>query len=596
MGAQLQGHTIVCGLDGLGLRIVEQLYGFGEAVIVIGRIPDSHLSSVLQAWGIQYRVAGASVADALHDAGVATAAAVVCVDPHDVVNLEIALLARSVREDLRVVVRLANSVVRDAVDAGNGLGAVLEVADLAAPSLVQDCLRRQTHAFTVAGIDFLVSTTEVTADATLRELYGDLGPVAVVRVGEADLAKVIACPGRDLEVSPGDFVALIGTVEEFHEHHLALGTDHGPSHEQVRRTRFSRIRMALHALREDADPNFFRALAVLGSLVIVSAVILRVTYQKPGMSFLDAVYFAVTTIATVGYGDFNFLGEPALLRIYAIFMMMCGVTGVAVLVAFLSDLLVSRRMTHSAGKRQARSLRNHIVVVGLGVFGMRVAKDLKAHGKDVVVIESSADNRFLAAAAEMDVPVVFGDATLRETLDAAGLARASAVAVLTANDMVNIETAIVVRDMLGDRFAGTESSPPVPVVMRVFDRPLGRVIAQRFGFQYVRSTVELAAPWFIGAAEGLDVIGTFSVWQQSFMIGAVTVEAGGGLEGVPMRGLSAATRVVAIAHVATGQIERNPRRDSRFNAGDVAYLVGPYTELMAVLRRGRASQAQLGRT
>ena len=76
--------------------------------------------------------------------------------------------------------------------------------------------------------------------------------------------------------------------------------------------------------------------------------------------------------------------------------------------------------------------------------------------------------------------------------------------------------------------------PGVPVVLRVYDRTLGAAVAHRFGFENVRSTVELAAPWFIGTAMGLQVLGTFSVGQQSFMVGGVKVEPGSELDGLRM--------------------------------------------------------------
>ena len=63
---------------------------------------------------------------------------------------------------------------------GNGPGAILDVADLAAPSVVEACLSRTTHSISVAGIEFVVSGTDAPRDATLREIYGDLAPVAVV--------------------------------------------------------------------------------------------------------------------------------------------------------------------------------------------------------------------------------------------------------------------------------------------------------------------------------------------------------------------------------------------------------------------------------
>lgn len=63
-------------------------------------------------------------------------------------------------------------------------------------------------------------------------------------------------------------------------------------------------------------------------------------------------------------------------------------------------------------------------------------------------------------------------------------------------------------------------------------------------------------------------------------------EVGSGLDAVSMDELSARTRVIAI-HRADGSLEHPPRRDTSFAAGDVAYLIGPYAELLAVLQRGR---------
>jgi Trk K+ transport system NAD-binding subunit len=270
--------------------------------------------------------------------------------------------------------------------------------------------------------------------------------------------------------------------------------------------------------------------------------------------------------------------------------MFAGVTTTAILVAFIADLLLSRRIAQSAGRRRVRDLQDHIVVVGLGSFGIRVVSDLKAAGYDVAVIERDDDNRYLAAARELDVPVIFGDATLRQTLESARIGEVQAVAVLTQDDMVNIETGIVLREMLSPRVMPGVVRPDVPVVLRVYDRTLGAAVAQRFGFENVRSTVELAAPWFIGTAMGLQVFGTFSVGQQSFMLGGVQVESGSELDGLRMGELSTQTRVVAIGH-GPGDLRLHPRRDSQLSAGDTAYLVGPHRELLDTLHKGQRAQS-----
>ena len=155
--------------------------------------------------------------------------------------------------------------------------------------------------------------------------------------------------------------------------------------------------------------------------------------------------------------------------------------------------------------------------------------------------------------------------------------------------MINIETGIVLREILGPLRTRSTDHPGIPVVLRIFDRSLGAAVAQRFGFANVRSTVELAAPWFIGAALGLQVFGTFSVGQRSFMVGGVRVERGSELDGIRMVEWSTQTRVIAIEG-ASGTVLQ-PRRDARLRAGDTAYLVGPYRELLDTLRKGQRVKA-----
>jgi uncharacterized protein with PhoU and TrkA domain len=115
-------------------------------------------------------------------------------------------------------------------------------------------------------------------------------------------------------------------------------------------------------------------------------------------------------------------------------------------------------------------------------------------------------------------------------------------------------------------------------------------VGHRFGFEHVRSTVDLSTPWFIGAALGLEVVGTFSVGQSSFMVGGVRVQPGSELDGIRMFDMSTQTRVISIERDGT-TVELHPNRGTQLRAGDTAYLVGPYHELLATLRKGRRDTA-----
>lgn len=562
----MEGHIIVCGDDPLGLRIIEQLRSAGREVAVVESAAE------------------------LAEAGIAGAAALICVADDDALNLEIALLAQQFNSTVRVVARLANGVLREAVAIGNGPGAILDVADLAAPSVVEACLSRTTHSITVAGVEFVVSGTTAPRAATLREIFGDLAPVAVLRGDRSpDSGTVVPCPGRDERVAPGDWTTMIGTADELAARGIAV-TASRMAESHRRRSPVKAVAAAIRAFHDDVNPNFFKALAVSTTLLFGATVLLRFAYHRPGMSIVDALYFSTETIATVGYGDFSFVDQPTWLRLFGIVLMFAGVTTTAVLMAFVADLLLSRRIGQNAGRRKVRELTDHVVVVGLGSFGIRVVADLKAAGHDVVAVERSRDNRYLATAAQLGVPVIFGDATLPDTLDSARIDEAVAVAVLTQDDMVNIETGIVLRERLGHRWLRSADRPGVPVVLRIYDRTLGKAVAQRFGFQNVRSTVELAAPWFVGTAMGLEVLGTFSVGQQSFMVGGVEVEPGSKLDGLRMADMSTRTRVIAIAH-RPGDVALHPRRDTRLSAGDTAYLVGPHRELLETLHEGQSDSA-----
>lgn len=555
MGEVFQFHReiIVSGDDPLSKTIAEELRGAGARIIKINTAAD------------------------LRAAGVHRARAVVCAGPNDAVNLEIALLAREFSPNVRVVARLANEVLRRGVAGVNGPGAILDLADLATPSIVEAVLSRNAHQFEAAGIEFVVWGSEAPHDGTLREIYADLAPVAVVHGRNSPVpGHVVPCPGRDQQVYAGDWTSMIGVKDELEARGITVPP---PTATRSRHSRTRRAIDAARAMRDDLNPMVYPSLVFTLLLTLGATVVVRLGHQNPELSWLDSLYFASETITTVGYGDFNFAYQSPFLRLFAVGLMFGGVIITAVLTAFLADLLLSRRFVNTTGRLRARHMRGHVVVIGLGSIGVRVVTDLTAAGYDVLVVEQNENNPFLQTVAELDVPVIFGDSTMRQTLESARVDHARGVAVVTRDDMENIETGIVLLEILG-------SDTKVPIVMRVQGRALGTAINRRFGFENVRSIVDLAAPWFIGAAMGLQVLGTFWVGQRSFMVGAMLVAAGSELDGLLMLELSTQTRVIAIIR-PEGPIRLRPRRDARLKAGDTVYLVGPYRELIATLRKGQ---------
>ena len=578
---------VVCGLNAVGLRTVEQLHLAGGRVVVLDDHPEERLVRIVRGWGIPHLPRGGHLSDPLYDAGILGASAVVCAEHTDLRTLETVLQIRDLRPDVRVVADLDNPSVAHALEGVLSSVGVLDVAALFAPAVIETCLDRRARELVLGDTAFIAAEVQAPRDATLRELFGSLAPIGVV----TDLDdRLIACPGRDQAVRTGDRVTLMGTPAELEAAGLGQRqADISAISEAIARSRAFTKRTS-DAILSVVDRPVRFALVLGLVLTIVSTVVLHLGYSRASegqlhshLSVLNSIYFTVETVATVGFGDFNFSHQSTSMEVFGILLILGGTTLISTLFALLTNALVSRRIAQSLGGGRIPGMRGHVVLVGLGAVGMKVLEGLLAAGQEVIVIERMASNRYLGEARALEAPLVIGDATMTRTLDSVNLSDAAAVAILTSDDLTNIETGLAVRDRLGERWS------EVPVVLRVFDRQLGSRLQQSFGFRHVWSTSAIAAPWFVGAALGLEVLLSFYVGNHPFLLARLRVSGGGGLDGLAMRDLPGQIRVVAIRRAASpsGGLEHPPRRDTRLAPEDDAYLVGPYAELLEVLRHDR---------
>jgi Trk K+ transport system NAD-binding subunit len=582
--SQPTGHVIVCGLPTVAVRTVEQLHLSGAEVIVVD---DETVSAthrrVVEEWGVPILQRRVSLAETLAAAGLGAAGAVIVLESTDLRTLETVLLVHDLRPDVRLVAHLDNPAVARAVEEISDAVTVLDVASLFAPSVIEACLKRRAHDIVLSATHFVTAEVAAPRSATLRELFGSLVPLGVVG---ADEQAPLVCPGRDTPVLAGDRVTLLGTREELDQAGLLSRSVVGREVRSAWRRLIGWVRRLVGQAMSDSDRSLRVVVGLALTLLVASTLVLHFGYRTTSgahdLSMVSALYFTVETIATVGFGDFSFSAQPVWMEIFGICLILAGTTLVTTIFALLTNALVSRRIAMSLGQAQIPGMSGHVVMVGLGAVGMQVLDGLLGRGRQVVVVERDEGNRYLNQVRQLGVPLVLGDSTLGQTLDSVNLSQASSVAIMTSDDMTNIETGLAVRDRLGERWK------EVPVVLRVFDSELGSRLEENFDFRHVWSTVAIAAPWFVGAALGLEVLFSFYVGSHPFLIAKLRVEAGGGLEGLAMSELSANIRVIAIARDARRDVlEHPPRRDTRLAAGDDTYLAGPYEELLSVLKRER---------
>ena len=103
---QMRDHVVVCGLDHLGYRVVEELHRLGEDLVAIEQREAGSFVDEVRSLEVPVHLGDARRDEVLRAAGIEKARAVVCATGSDLTNLEIALDARKLNPEVRVVLRM----------------------------------------------------------------------------------------------------------------------------------------------------------------------------------------------------------------------------------------------------------------------------------------------------------------------------------------------------------------------------------------------------------------------------------------------------------------------------------------------------------
>ena len=129
-----------------------------------------------------------------------------------------------------------------------------------------------------------------------------------------------------------------------------------------------------------------------------------------GGSWLDAVYFVVTTMTTTGYGDLTPDRNNPVDIVAAMLLMLSGITLTGLFIAFGASLLTRVHWVTLQGLRPVHH-RGHIIACGAGSIGSNVIDLLLGLGKRLVVVEISPDTAIIEQAREQRFDLLTGKAT-----------------------------------------------------------------------------------------------------------------------------------------------------------------------------------------
>jgi hypothetical protein len=136
MASTYRDHVILCGLGHLGSRILQQLLKSNVHVVALEKNPEARFLAEAKATGIPVLVRDAKEDQALVDAGIAHARAIIIATNDDTANLEVALDARRMSPQIRIIMRMFDQQLASKVKDAIGIDEAFSSAALAAPIVV----------------------------------------------------------------------------------------------------------------------------------------------------------------------------------------------------------------------------------------------------------------------------------------------------------------------------------------------------------------------------------------------------------------------------------------------------------------------------
>jgi Trk K+ transport system NAD-binding subunit len=254
------------------------------------------------------------------------------------------------------------------------------------------------------------------ADLALRIRKLDKDVPIIVRIFDQTLADYLRTTVNDITVLSLATIAAPVFVDLTIE---ALAERARESRMQFRRP-WAAARTLLPTRR--LDPVVGTALTCHFLLIVAGTVYFA---HVLGLSLVDALYFVSSTVTTVGYGDIFLRDATPLAKLAGMFLMFAGAAFVGVLFALFTGWIVDRRLEVLHGRVPVLGT-GHIVVVGAGNVGFRVASALAERGLRIVVVERDT-GRHASRLRSLGHHVIVGDGATEAMLRLAGVPRAGAV-------------------------------------------------------------------------------------------------------------------------------------------------------------------------
>jgi Trk K+ transport system NAD-binding subunit/uncharacterized protein YoaH (UPF0181 family) len=564
---------ILCGLGRIGGKVLEFLRAAGLPVVVIDtqcQEKDPRLEGTRLIRGDCRRP------EVLAQAGLEQARGVIILTSDDLVNVSTALTIRHLYPEIRIVVRMFNQDLISRLGKAVHNVYALSTSTLTAPLFALTALTGQAlGTFRIDGLADgrrQVGQADVDSGSPLvgRPVREAAASVQAQVVAHFPAGRWLNDVDPEARLAAGDRLVLCGEPRGLAPLLAEHAQDAAP---HVRWAGWLRRQGRL--LRRTVGEMDTRVKIGGGILLVVvafSTIVFEASVRKFG--FADAFFRAVSILATGSDMHEEHLVEPWQ-KVFAGILRILGQCLMAGLTAIVTNYLLRMRL---GGALEMRRIPDggHVVVCGLGSVGFRVVEELLAAGERVVAIERAADSRFVATARRLGVAVITGDAKVAEVLRQAHADTARAVIAVTSEDLINLEIALLVREM----------NEQQRVVLRLADADLAKTLREAANVRLALSIAALAAPAFVAAVFGDRILSIFPLEGRVLaVIDLLIGEKDTVFVGQPARVMAVDYGVLPVALLPQGGSGSGQAFHTRLASGDRLIGIVALPDLQRLVRR-----------
>lgn len=212
---RIERHIVVCGLGDVGSTVVEQLHALGVPLVGVERDETASGMRLARRLGIPVVLGDASLTETLLAARVEHSHCVLSLTDNDETNLEVGLATRTLRPDVRVVLRLFDSELARLVERGFDIALSRSVSMLAAPAFAAAMLERRLvatipvghHVLVLADVPVAATSALDGAPVSRANRPGNARVLAVTRPA----GEVYWTPHEGMLLAPDDRLLVLAT-------------------------------------------------------------------------------------------------------------------------------------------------------------------------------------------------------------------------------------------------------------------------------------------------------------------------------------------------------------------------------------------------